>query len=277
MKKHHALATLTVVIFFGFASCHKWDWDWFDKSKTDCDVQSYYLTEIGYGGPDPFLFEKKYNAARDRVTEITFTFLNLHPVEVPYQARLVYETDRFFAINKLNKKDTLMKVLLNSQGRVKKVYGKIHRDSIMFEYDHKQRLKVIAAEISAGGALSRDTCDYDDHGNILGITHRDMYGRVGYFYKYDYSRKAKRQFYLDEPVQHDEFALLQYLGYFPELEPKHVRIFSRIGLETGARLYEGHLTNHKFDSKGRLISYDSYHEEDFKYLYCSAIVNWKCR
>lgn len=153
MKKHHALATLTVVIFFGFASCRKWDWDWFDKSKTDCDVQSYYLTEINHGGPDPFLFEKKYNAARDRVTEITFTFLNLHPVEVPYQARLVYETDRFFAINKLNKKDTLMKVLLNSQGRVKKVYGKIHRDSIIFEYDHKQRLKVIAAEISAGGGL----------------------------------------------------------------------------------------------------------------------------
>jgi hypothetical protein len=277
MKKNVFCTGLLCTITLLLATCNKIDWDFFrQQSKKDCDLQSYYLTLIDQA-PDPFLFEKKYNAAGDRITEIKFTFFNLHPVEVPYKLRLAYHGLNIYLINMDNEQDTTMKIFLNSRGRVKKCIGKFVRDFTEFYYDAKNRLSNIETGFFDDHVLN-ETCEYDSYGNILSISRYDNTGvRVGHFYKYDYSKKTKRQFYLDEPASSDDVALLQYLGFFPELDPVHVRTHVRVGLETGSFLWGRYLTNHQFDPKGRLIGYDIANNMDGTDISFQAILNWKCK
>ena len=89
-----------------------------------------------------------------------------------------------------------------------------------------------------------DTIRYDNYGNVLSI------GTMTY--QYDYSKRPRQQFYCDDFMGDDEpFYLLQYLGYFPEINsPVNLRTY------TSAVVFRGPLTNHQFDGEGRLISYD---------------------
>ena len=97
---------------------------------------------------------------------------------------------------------------------------------------------------------------YDKFGNILSFN--------GNTYQYDYSRKAKQQFYCDDFMGNCEpFYLLQYLGFFPEVNnPPNIRTH----VET--TVFHGDLTNHKFDHEGKLIGYDFYEP---------VSVAWDCR
>jgi hypothetical protein len=209
--------------------------------------------------------------------EIEFTLFNLHPVAVPYKLRLAYHGLSIYLINVDNVQDTTMKIYLNPKGLVKKCIGKLAMDYTQFDYDSKNRLSNITYGFGDGIVLS-DTCAYDTYGNILSITRFDSRdGRLGNFYKYDYSKKVKRQFYRDEPSSNDDFTLLQYLGFFPELEPVHVRTHVRVGLETGSFMWDKYLVNHQFDRKGRLIQYDIANNPGGTDISFQAILNWKCK
>ena len=100
--------------------------------------------------------------------------------------------------------------------------------------------------VSNGSLLHafNDTIRYDNYGNVL------SHGTTRY--QYDYSKKPRQQFYCDDFMGADEsFYLLQYLGYFPELNnPVNLRTY------TYTEEFSGPLTDHQFDGEGRLISYE---------------------
>jgi hypothetical protein len=276
MKRVFIRTGLLCTIVLLFATCNKIDWDFFrHQAKKNCDVQSYYLT-LDHG-PAPFLFEKKYNAAGNRITEIVCTFFNVIPLGSALKLRVAYHGLTIYLVNMDNPLDTTMKIYLNSKGRVKECVGTLGIHYTRFYYDANDRLRNVERSFGDGFILN-DSCEYDSYGNILSITHsQGSAGRAGNFYQYDYSKKGKRQFYFDEPSTNNDFALAQYLGLFPELEPVHVRTHVRVGLEVGSALWDKYLAHHQFDAKGRLKQYDIVNNSSGTDLSFQAFVNWKCK
>lgn len=262
-----------------FSTCYKFDWD-FNGShgKKDCQVASYYLS-IGDDYPFPFLFEKKFNHA-GQVTGVNCSFNNVLPFEelIHFNLRVAYHGPEVYLISKVSPYDTTLKVFLNAQGRVRECIGT--SDFIFHNKFYYAGNRLRAIEFFSPFFSSRDTCVYDAHGNILSITDVELSlgERNGYFFQYDYSRKVKQQFYFDEiRDRNNDFALLQYLGCFPELEPGHLRTHVRHGLENTAAVYDKDLINHTFDAKGRLTGYDVISPGGIPSLYYKARLNWKCK
>jgi len=89
-----------------------------------------------------------------------------------------------------------------------------------------------------------DTIKYDQYGNAISFNNVTWH--------YDYSRKARQQFYYEGLTSVEEpFYLLLYLGYFPEVS-------SPSNVMTAWTDFTGTfpVSNHVFDRQGRLISYD---------------------
>lgn len=269
---------LFIAIPLLFSTCNKVDWhDVFGShGKKDCQLQSYNLNwdyDFGF----PFLFEKKFNRAGDRVTEINCSFHNIFPFGGPihFDLRVVYNGSEVYLINKLAPFDTTLKVFLNAQGRVRECLGTgyIPRNKYFYQGN---RLRAIEVD-----GFYHDTCIYDNRGNILSIAVPAAPGEpsYGFFYEYDYSRKAKQQFYLDETRDLNvNFALLQYLGAFPELDPVNVRTRSRTGFSDGSTLWDATLVNHRFDSQGRLLGYDiGFEDGDSVVATKGPSLTWKCK
>jgi hypothetical protein len=100
-----------------------------------------------------------------------------------------------------------------------------------------------------------DTFRYDAQGNVI--------SHLANSYKYDYSRKAKQQYYDDYIDNSLGFPILQYLTLFPELtSPANVRTHVTSGYydentHVINTVFDIPLLNHQFDSNGFLISYDA--------------------
>lgn len=279
MKKIIVRTGLFIAIPLLFSTCHKVDWyDVFgSQGKKDCQLQSYIL-DWDYDFGFPLLFEKKFNPAGDRVTEIHCSFHNVFSGigPVPFDLRVVYKGSEVYLINKKAPFDTTLKVFLNAQGRVRECLGTgyIFRNKFFYQGN---RLRALEYE---GLGFHRDTCEYDSRGNILSIAPPGPPGtRWGYFYKYDYTKKAKQQFYMEETRDlNNDFTLLQYLGAFPELNPVNVRIYTRSGPEVGPGGWRHPLLNHRFDSQGRLLGYDlGFEDGDSVIASSGASLEWKCK
>ena len=52
------------------------------------------------------------------------------------------------------------------------------------------------------------------------------------------------------------FTLLCYLGFFPELNPVHIRTHVDLGPQNGFKYWNKNIFNHQFDSEGKLTKYD---------------------
>jgi hypothetical protein len=281
MKKIFTRTGLLLAIPLLFATCSKFDWDLFDKhhGKGDCQVASYSL--FGAPHPDiPWLFKKKFNSA-GRVTEIECAFNTLVQGTDPgdLYLRLAYHGNRVYFINKKNPYDTVVKVFLNTQGRVTHTIGDGERMKNNWYYYRGNKLHIIEFNV-ADQSVHRSTCEYDNRGNILSISSINTYSnkRDGIFYEYDYSRNAKRQFYMDETRNMNfTFTLLHYLGFFPELNPVNVRTHVRVGLETeGYILTNQTLVNHQFDAKGNLTQYDVITDSE-QYFAGTPKLSWYCK
>ena len=190
-------------------------------------------------------------------------------VKVIEKGRKVY----FLNVDSLNHgvSDTTAILYLNAAGRPDSCVGDYHfmenRNAgklavatNTFHYKDNKLVYVTDLELSGPfvAASRADSVRYDQYGNALSFFVNS--------YQYDYTKTAKEQFYSNDFMQNYwEFYMLQYLGYFPEVNcPTHVRTaVQRIG-------GQGFLTlsGHQFDGKGRLVSYEFNGNEHFT-------VNWK--
>ena len=221
----------------------------------------------------PYLFKKFYDPSDRFVKEIHLTFV--WPGVMPmFQLLLKYESKKLLFINKNNLNDVVMKVDFNSKGRPHTIvtYETLYdvTTTTRFTYRHNRLDSVIK---QSGSIQIHEKCYYDNAGNILAIKHfNNDYGEYdGSFYTYDYSRTTKEAFYQEEPRGFTSFgfAVLQYVHFFPELDPANVRTHSKVGPESGPYLQNRTLNNHLLDPDGKLVSYNE--------LGAGTVsVQWKC-
>lgn len=281
MKKTFKWATVILLLQLLLAACSKIDWIdvWHGGNKTQlCDVASFTL---GYysNQPNPFFFTKTYDPSGKYVKEIDAAFNNVrYPDDLIHcPLRVEYKPSKIYFVRMENPFDTVVTACLDYQGRVIRT----NSHNWIFENVFKYRNNRL---FSIQNNMWTDTCEYDTRGNILSMSHYVDYGeyggidRNGYFYTYDYSKKAKQQAYFEETRDiNNDFTLMQYMGFFPELNPVNMRISSHNGLKNGYgfQLYMG---NHVLDSKGKLVQYNLLTPpEENQQVITHALLTWQCK
>jgi hypothetical protein len=250
MKKIPALFFTLILLVLFVSSCRKIDW-WGGGVPPTRIYDVEQCTNTLYNPVHPFLFIKTYDAYTSYPRSIDASFFNVLPPDqlIRFSLKIVYRGSWIYLINQNNPNDTSLFVKLNPAGRVERCYGDENLSNHEFFYKNN---RLVSYKF---GSLS-DTCIYDSYGNILAIK-TNVPGGQGHFFQYDYSRKAKYQFYKDEVVNlNNGFTLLTYLGLFPELNPVNVRIKTELGDEFGFKFWSRNLINHQFDAEGKLIRYD---------------------
>lgn len=258
MRNTFLRGTFILPLLLFMASCSKIDWNnvWHDGNKSkSCDVESF-LVDLDTPLPFPYLFTKQYDPSGKYIKEINASFNIIASLEdLPhYRLRLEYRPSKIYFIRMESPYDTVVTAWLNQQGRVIRTSSQNGTWESKFVYRNNRLFSIQWPE--AYGIT--DTCEYDAYGNILSIAHYvDYYfvDREGYFYEYDYSKQGKQQFYLEEiRFINNDFTLMQYMGFFPELNPRHLRTRTLIGQKSFA--FGQYLANHVLDAKGKLLQYD---------------------
>jgi hypothetical protein len=286
MKKNISLPVIlaTATIFMLFNSCMKdvSSGSFFDPLVGGCQVAEYHVAMFDplFPTPPPYLFRKTFDPSGRIVQEIDCNFTNdilpanllsstLH-LKIGQKGWVVYLTGADSL--KGNFPDTVMRIYLNEQGRPDSCIGGPGSDpqagpgSFEKEYYTYKDNRVTEVKMnttydfgtSTASFESTDTVKYDRYGNPLSFGTNS--------YTYDYTRKARQQFYCDDFMGiESNFYLLQYLGFFPEVtSPVNVRTGVTTGSDTG-----GPLTDQQFDAEGRLIGY----EIDF----IPVTITWNCK
>ena len=97
------------------------------------------------------------------------------------------------------------------------------------------------------------------NGNIIKVEDVDAAGNISgqVQYEYDLGVKAAKQLYLEETrnFNWNTFTLLQYLGYFPELDPSNLRTRTKVLWANNYVVFDAKLQNHRVEN-GRLVSYE---------------------
>ncbi len=273
MKRHisPAFVLATATIFMLFNSCTK-DvpfQNFLNPLIGGCQVAEYHVTQFDplFPTPPPFLFRKTFDHSGRIVQEIDCNFTNdilpadllsstLH-LKIGQKGRVVFLIKN--ESMKGNLPDTVVRIYLNEKGRPDSCIGgpggdpQAGPDSFEKEYyTYKDnRVTEVKSNITflSGGHTTlfdaTNTVNYDKYGNPSSY--------AGNSYTYDYTRKARQQFYCDDFMGiESDFYLLQYLGFFPEVtSPVNVRTEVNTGEDTG-----GLLTGQQFDQQGKLIGYD---------------------
>jgi hypothetical protein len=233
-----------------------------------CQVAEYHVAQFDalFPTPPPYLFRKTYDPSGRIVQEIDCNFTNdILPTDLlstTLYLKIAQKDRVVFLIKKDTLKaalsDTLVRIYLNENGRPDSCIGgpgsepqappgSFEKEYYTYKDNRVTVVKMNITFVIGGSAFSEDGADtvkYDKYGNP------SSFG--GMSYTYDYTRKARPQFYCDDYMGNESnFYLLQYLGYFPEVtSPVNVRTGVNTGGDTGGPLYD-----QRFDAEGRLIGY----------------------
>jgi len=265
-----AVVLATATIFMLFNSCIK-DvplQDFFNPLVGGCQVAEYHVAQFDplFPTPPPYLFRKTFDPSGRIAQEIDCNFTNdILPanllsttlyLKIAQKGRVVYLIKKDSL--KADLPDTLFRIYLNENGRPDSCIGSpgsqpqarpgsFEKEYYTYKDNRVTVVKMNMTLIVEGSSYfldGADTVKYDKYGNPLSFG--------GMSYTYDYTRKARQQFYCDDFMGNESnFYLLQYLGFFPEVtSPIHVRTAVNTGGDTG-----GPLTGQRFDEEGRLIGY----------------------
>jgi hypothetical protein len=255
----------TVVLLLGI-SCTKVDVG--DEmggkpKKKYCDVAAFTLQSSDGGTLN--IFNKTYDLSGRRLVRLDAGLYSGGATLEFIQLNLVYDNDRIYFLSTDNTADTGLVVYLNNAGRVTKAEaGAIIDDGFgpqeFFYQDGRLHL------INIDNNWLRIWFRYDQWGNntqIVTDSSADGLPRLIHEYQYDYNRKSSKQLYHDEArgFSFNVFTLLHAAGFFPELNPVHIR--TRTTVKWGDYLaYDYKLLNHVFDNDGRLVKYQTQRSGD---------------
>ena len=273
--KNVFLVTACATFFLLFSSCRKGNDPFPGNSNPltdDNQVVEYHKTVYDnkfaapYPSHFPFLFKKTYSGKS--VTEIACSFEDerspslffaeafYHVFKVSQHGRTVYLVNK--QLNEGGIPDTVATVTLNAAGRPETCYTnpELDPDAIAptwilqhYIYQNNRIIAVKAEYTTPDYPIYQPTLDsiyYDNYGNMVAFNDNH--------FAYDYTQKPKQQFYCEGYMGNEEpFYLLQYLGYFPEVNSP-TNVMNHID-EFFYGDWTGPLTDHQFDAKGRLISY----------------------
>ena len=89
--------------------------------------------------------------------------------------------------------------------------------------------------------------EYDVYDNLIKVDETGTSDDFDFTYTYDLTRKANQQFYFDESRSsiHSGYHVAIFMGWFPELNPKHVRVRTEFGGLFGGGYHQ--YFNHVFE------------------------------
>jgi hypothetical protein len=272
MKKNLSLivSLMAIALFLLFNSCTKEfpPKGFFNPLIGGCQVAEYHDPQFDqfYPTPPPVLFRKTFDPSGRVVQEMTCSFLNDNVpqflTDLLLDFTIAQRDRRVFLINAGGGvkviPDTLAIIYLNAEGRPDSCIGRPGSDpesgSNAYEleyYSYKDnRVQLIKHTIIADGEHNvyfqgADTVRYDRYGNPV------SYGFNTY--TYDYTKKGGQKFYADIFMGiESDFYLLQYLGFFPEINnPPNLRTS-----EHNSDASEGGtLTGQTFDAQDKLTGF----------------------
>ncbi len=274
---NNRLYSLWYLLGFVFlTSCYKIDWpggDPIPAKKYDVEACNNSI----YSPAHPFLFVKTYDYHSRYAREIDASVFNMRaPTDLlRYQLRIIYLGSEIYLVNKTNASDTSVWIHLNNKGRVETCYAPGDLGG-QYSFKYKNN-RLVSMEWNSEYDSWTDSFSYDNYGNILSRTLSASTGVADIIsYQYDYSKKAKHQFYGDELKRIDNaFTLMGYLGLFPELNPVHLRTYVEMGPEGGFKYWKTYLYNHQIDNLGRLLKYDVSRSVEHPTPEYSVTIKWK--
>jgi hypothetical protein len=264
------VSVLSIALFFLFNSCGKefLPVGFFNPLVGGCQVAEYHDSQYDgfFTTKPPYLFRKTFDPSGRIATEMACGFANDNvPVPSLQLDVLISQKDRrVFLIRADSGKriapDTLVTIYFNREGRPDSCIGRPGSDpeagsapgGYEWEYYYYKdgKIQTIKHTIFEGGESSAsfsgtDTVHYDKYGNPV------SYGFNSY--TYDYTRKGGQKFYLDVFMNDEaDFYLLQYLGFFPEINnPPNLQLSSYNS--DGAA--GGPLPVQQFDAQGKLTGF----------------------
>ncbi|HEY0680577.1 MAG TPA: hypothetical protein VGD17_19990 [Chitinophagaceae bacterium] len=259
------------------------------KHKEKCEVEQFNSYHSQFDPDIPYLFRKNYDPA-GRVKEIDAYFWGIARTPLHFRASIRYKGLIVQFIDADKPQDTLMTLWINSKGRPVKALENIAmykgrggpfqgiQHPLKYDFSYKDdKLWVIKSDFT--DFISIDTCKYDESGNILSMVHEPT-NPQGDLFRYDLSREANQQFYMDLRELNSfltGFNLLLYLQYFPELtSPPNVRTSHHVGLVNPPIGSFRWLFNHQFDNDRKLIRYDLAVDTTYLPDIRTCTVIWRC-
>lgn len=230
-----------------------------NKKQSDCEVVAFrYTTQTPTGTTNQYVFRKQNDPSTGKLQQITAAVYQGGAISSTIILDVQWTTNSVSFV-KAGSADTVLVASLNAQGKPVSVAGGNKPDAnflpTSFEYNNN-RLAAINVSLAGNQLISRFT--YDDKGNCI-LIQDDAQGsmtpgRVEYTYD---NKKADRQLYLDEPrtFSWNTFSLMQFSGFFPELQPTQLRTGVKVFWANNYKVYDVSLINHDVQG-GNLRKYD---------------------
>lgn len=266
-----------------FASCNKWE-DFLEthgpKPETSCELMQ------SFGSGHISLFRKENDNTTGKTKKVIASAYTFNPTDsialiLHYSGNLVY------MLMEENAADTFLVATFNDKGKLEKLARsnttvepeKYVFQSLEFEYSGQQLSRYIIIGETTYDPEENETVkdmdapisiSYDSYGNVVRVYNHEPYEPVEVTYTYEYSVKAKRQFYPDgfgADLGTSTLYLAQFMGWLPDLEPVHKRIASKSSADYLG--YDAHFTGHGYDSNKNLFSYRNSNEETYSNV-------WSC-
>jgi len=225
--------------------------------KISCEVAEFSSL---YGSPgnlqNQIHFKKSFaNGSINKITSVVYSGGDISNM-VTYQ---LIQKDRTISFIREGTNDTAFVVTLNSNGQVTGTRGGNKPDfnylPTSFTYSNA---RLTSMKINFSGKELVSSFNFQN-GNLRSIqdqvTADETPGRIEY--EYGVGTKVSKQLYFDEPRKFswNTFTLLQFMGFFPELDGESVRTRTTVYWENNYKAYDRKLINHQIDGNGRLMQY----------------------
>lgn len=266
MKNFLKLACAASITGLVFSSCSKLDQDAVHAPKVQNNISQiplepakYTISSVGVSPREElnlFTFHENPDGSLQVATQLTG---ETGSSSGQLSFNVIKSENQVAFVNSGKPSDTVFVAYLNEDGKVRAVKQGNAPDenflpsSFYYENGKLSRLEVLFGKMKISSEFS-----YDSKGNLIKIKEFSNLDdeTVTTVFGYDYTGTAGSQFYFELPTGfiNNSFALLEYVGLFPELQPKNLRTsvkksdaYSETTVKYG---------NHKISPNGQLLGYD---------------------
>jgi hypothetical protein len=231
-----------------------------EKKKATCEIASFrYNTATENGTETKYVFQKQNDPATGKLKQV---------IAAVYQGGAIMNTVVFDVhwnagsvafLRAGTTTDTVLFASLNAQGKPADVVVGNTPDfnylPTSFEYNNN---RLAAMKIQNAGQVLVSRYQYDGRNNCISIIDDALASEIPGHVEYAYdSRKVDQQVYLDEPrpFSWNTFSLMQFSGFFPELQPATLRSGVKVFWANNYKAYDVQLVNHQIVD-GKLTQYE---------------------
>lgn len=237
-----------------FAACKKQDYcKEPPEAETKCNLAQSLISGFDDNPGQTSQYRKEYDPVTGKVRKVVagrFTFYLTDSISLLVQ----YNGNTIHLIQEGSPTDTVLNAHFGSDGRLLNL-----TEGNAPVYDLPQlSFNYTAGRLSNISGEYELDITYDGYGNVVKMEDPSL-GAQSFYHTYDVSVSATKQFYPDGFYgdSYNSLFLAQFMGWLPDLEPVSKRTFSRT-VTGDYELYSSNLTNHVYDSEGKLISYKTF-------------------